>query len=193
MYEDLLWSFANLPANYIAIDTETTGLFKGDEAPDMISLGMCVVMDSKVNSKLEFRFKPHKAYADDSQSVHGIEWTEAQSYPNLSSNWDNISRLLSNKLVVAHNAAFDWRVLTHAAKKNNLIMPKVQGVFCSQRSAQPWALSNSIQCSERGPSLETMTEEFGIKIERSTGKRPHAAKQDAYILTQLIERLRNHK
>jgi len=193
MYKDLLWPFTHLPKNYIAIDTETTGLFKGAEAPDMISLGMCVVKDSKVNSKLEFRFRPYKAYTDDSQNVHGIEWAEAQSYPNLSNNWDNISKLLSNKLVVAHNAAFDWRVLTHAAKKSNLTMPKVQGVFCSQRSAQPWALSNSIQCSERGPSLQTMIEELGIKIERSTAKRPHLAKQDAYILTQLIERLRNYK
>ena len=48
MYEELLWPFTKLPSSYIVIDTETTGLFQGEIAPEMLSLGICRVVKDKI-------------------------------------------------------------------------------------------------------------------------------------------------
>ena len=70
-------------------------------------------------------------------------------------------------------------------------MPRVQGVFCSQRAAQPWAQANDIKCSERGPSLGNLMSALGLEINRNDGKRKHSAKRDAYIVALVVEKLRD--
>lgn len=191
MYSELLWAFTKLPSSYITIDTETTSLFHGDTAPDMISLGICCVEKDKIVSKKEFRFKPERLYRDDSLSVHGITWEEAESFPMITESWDEINRLLVGRLILAHNAAFDWRVINQAAKALELKIPSVKGVFCTQRGAHAWAVATGIPCSERGPSLQTLIEHFRIKNKRSIGKYPHSARQDAFILAKVSQALRS--
>lgn len=191
MFDDLLWPFNSLPSRYIAIDIETTGLFHQNEAPDMVSIGLCVVEQRKVVSTLEYRIKPRKAYSDGSELIHGFEWNDAQNHPNLSDSWADIATLIESRLVVTHNALFDWRVLCVAALRDDLTRPQVQGVFCSQRAAQPWAQANDIKCSERGPSLGNLMAALGLEIERNDGKRKHSAKRDAYILALMVEKLRD--
>ena len=190
MLDALLWPFYNLPERYIAIDTETTGLFHQGVPPDMVSLGLCVVVDREVISTIEYRIKPEKPYSDDSELIHGFEWNQAQNHPELRESWSDIVSVIDGELVVAHNASFDWRVLSAAALRGGLMLPQVRGVFCSQRAAQPWSQANNIKCSERGASLSSLMVALGLDIQRSEGRGLHSAKRDAYILALLVEKLR---
>ena len=52
---ELLWPFVSLPETYVAIDTETTGLFNGVVAPDAISMGITKVDNCKLTASYEFR------------------------------------------------------------------------------------------------------------------------------------------
>ena len=189
MYSELLWAFTKLPPSYIAIDTETTSLFHGDIPPDMITLGLCFVEEGEIVSKKEFKFKPERPFEDNSMAVHGITWEEAETFPMITESWDNINELMTGNLILAHNAAFDWRVLDHAAKALQLKMPLVKGVFCTQRGTHSWATATGIPCSERGPSLQTLIEHLRIRDKRSVGKHPHSAKQDAFLLAKVTQAL----
>ena len=45
---------------------------------------------------------------------------------------------LKNQLIVIHNA-IDWPILLDHVDRYDLALPGIQGVFCSQKAAMPWA------------------------------------------------------
>lgn len=189
MHEQLLWSFSMLPKKYVILDTETTGLFDGEKAPDLVSIGLSIIENRKVACNKEFLVRPEMSYSDQADQVHGIAWQESQMHPALSENWDEICEHLDGQLVVAHNALFDWRVLISAAKRGALKQPTAKGVFCCQRAAQPWAMANNIKCSERGPSLDALVNYFGITNTRLIQGGSHGASIDAGLTALAVQKL----
>lgn len=190
MYEQFLWSFGQLPDEYIVIDTETTGLFDGTDAPDLVSIGVALIERNEVIDKDEYLIKPSRSFTDNADSIHGFSWEESQQHPELSENWAKISEHLKNKLIIVHNALFDWRVITAASERADLTLPEVSGVFCSQRAAQPWAMANGIQCSERGPSLDALAQFLEIPNSRGRKGGIHRSDIDAELTGLVVESLR---
>lgn len=190
MFEELLWQFKTLLNGYVALDTETTGLFHGDVAPDVISIGLTEVCSCKVISSVQYLSRPTKKFTDNAFSVHGISWESTQAYPHLSDSWDDICGAISGKLVIAHNALYDWRVLSSAASKWELELPFVQGVFCTQRASQAWAMANNIKCSERGPSLDSLADYLGVENLRAENNDLHSASIDSELVALVAEKLR---
>jgi hypothetical protein len=43
------------------------------------------------------------------------------------------------QLIVIHMRVFDWPILMENVARYGLEMPKIQGVFCSQKTAISWA------------------------------------------------------
>jgi len=187
---ELLWPFVSLPETYVAIDTETTGLFNGVVAPDVISIGITKVENCKLNASYEFRARPAMSYTDDSDSVHGIKWEQAQCFEPLSVSWPEINDLILGRLIVFHNALFDWRVLIAAATRNDLKPLAPSGVFCSQRAAQPWAMAKQLKCSERGPSLDALASYLHLDCVRSQFHLHHSSSTDSELTANVVERLR---
>lgn len=190
MYEQLLYSFGQLPDEYIVIDTETTGLFDGDNAPDLVSIGVALVEKNEIRSKNEYLVKPSRSFTDNAEFIHGFSWEESLQHPQLTESWAEISAHCKDKLVIVHNALFDWRVLKSASERSNLTLPEVTGVFCSQRAAQPWAMANGIQCSERGPSLDALVQSLEIPNLREREEGIHQSGIDAELTGLVVERLR---
>jgi len=189
-FAELLWPFANLPHSYISLDTETTGLPDERGMPDIISLGLSDVHEREIVSNLECKMRPGRQISGEAQRVHGISSEQADEFEDLGSQWPTISARLSGRLVVIHNANFDWPILVDQLGRSDLPLPNVTGVFCSQKSAFPWALANGLECSDRGPSLDMLTSVLGVESLRTKRGGIHGAAIDSHQAALVVERLR---
>ncbi|MFT4584866.1 MAG: DNA polymerase-3 subunit epsilon [Gammaproteobacteria bacterium] len=189
-FPELLWSFASLPVDYVCLDTETTGLPDENGMPDIVSLGLTAVHHAVISTSLEFKIRPTNRISQEARRVHGIGDEEATTFEDLPSQWRSISDQIYNKLIVIHNASFDWPILIDQLNRTGLRLPKVKGVFCSQKSAYPWALANSLECTKRGPSLDVLTSVLTVENLRSLQGGLHGAAIDSRQTALVVERLK---
>ena len=190
MYPELLWIFSQLPDNYVVLDTETTGLPDEKGLPDIITLGITVVKDRSIIEATEFLARPQRTISIEAETIHGISNEQASGFKTFDSQWPEIADLFHNKLVVIHNASFDWPVLLDHLNRYELKLSKSKGVFCSQKSAIPWAQANDLECSHRGPSLDTLTKILDVEDLRKEINGVHGAKIDSQQTACVVERLR---
>ncbi len=189
-YPELLWPFRSLPKDYVVLDLETTGLIDDIGAPSILTIGIVEVKDGQPGNGTEMFARPRRPITQEATAIHGITEDKAASFPALEESWDTLSSLLHGRLVVIHNAAFDWVVISEIAREKQLQLPNVEGVFCSQRSASPWAQACGLTLSGRGPSLDTLTEVLRITNLRAKNKGIHGALVDAKQTVKVVERLR---
>lgn len=190
LINQLLWPFKTLPESYVVLDTETTGLFDEHGAPGIVSLGLAMVHKGNVTEAAEYHFRPHRPMTAAASQVNGISNTQAQGYPLFSSHWAEACDWLSGRLIVIHNAEFDWSLIIDHAERYQVEPPSTTGVFCSQRAAQPWAKAIGLKCSQRGPSLDTLTQALKIEDLRSENHGVHGAMIDARQTAAVVEALR---
>lgn len=190
MYKELLWIFTRLPSNYIVLDTETTGLPDGNGLPDIVSLGITAVRDQELTDTAEFRIRPHKCISAEAQAIHGIGVEQAAYFKPFDDEWEHIAEWLQGQLVVIHNASFDWPIVLDHVARYGLFMPPIQGLFCSQKAAMSWALVMNLPCSQRGPSLNTLTTVCGVEDLRAKSNGLHGAGIDSQQTALVVEALR---
>lgn len=190
MYKELLWIFTQLPDDYIVLDTETTGLPDENGPPDIVTLGITLVRHREIAESVEFKTRPQKSISDEAQAIHGIANEQAAEFESFGSQWRRIAGYLKGQLIVIHNASFDWPILLDHMARYGLAMPEFQGVFCSQKAAIPWALAMNISCSHRGPSLDTLTDMFGVENFRDKANGLHGAERDSQQTARVVETLR---
>lgn len=184
-FSELLAPLALIPDEYVVIDTETSGLFEGNKAPEPISLGLVRVIKEKAVSRHEFNIHSERPFTHNAGSVHSIPPSNVCRFPDLSESWPDICESINNQFVVAYNALFDWRVLVFAGQTKALPNVQPAGVFCAQRAAQPWAMANNIECSERGPSLDAISQYLDLGSNAR-----HSALGDALLSYEVIVKLR---
>jgi DNA polymerase-3 subunit epsilon len=190
MYPELLWVFSQLPDHYVVLDTETTGLPDEKGLPDIITLGITVVNDRNIIEATEFSIRPQRTITKEAEAIHGISNEQASGFKLFDSQWPEIAEIFHNQLVVIHNASFDWTVLLDYLKRYRLEQPKTIGVFCSQKAAIPWAQANNLECSYRGPSLDTLTTILEVEDLRDAINGVHGAKIDSQQTACVVEKLR---
>jgi DNA polymerase-3 subunit epsilon len=187
MYKELLWIFTQLPDDYIVLDTETTGLPDENGLPDIVTLGITVVSNREIAESVEFEIRPQKRISEEAQLIHGITNEQAAEFKSFDSQWQQIAEYLKDQLIVIHNASYDWPILLDHVVRHGLAMPEIQGVFCSQKAAIPWAQAMDLPCSNRGPSLDLLTEVLGVEDLRSKSDGIHGAAIDCLQTAQVIE------
>ena len=192
MYNELLWIFTQLPDNYIVLDTETTGLPDEHGLPDIVTLGITVVKNRKIADSVEFATRPEQKISEEAQVIHGISNEKAAKFESFHSQWQRIAGYLRDQLMVIHNASFDWPIILDHVARYNLQMPSIMGVFCSQKAAIPWAQAMKLQCSYRGPSLDTLTKALGVEDLRTKGGGNHGAGIDSQQATQVVEAMKQY-
>lgn len=190
MYNELLWIFTQLPDDYIVLDTETTGLPDESGLPDIVTLGITVVRGREPTESIEFEIRPTRTISEEAQAVHGITNEQAAAFESFESQWNQIAEYLKDQLIIIHNASFDWPILLDHVARYELIMPSIQGVFCSQKAAIPWAQAMDLPCSYRGPSLDVLTEELGVEDLRAKNNGTHGARVDSRLAAQAVEKIR---
>jgi len=192
MYKELLWIFTQLPDDYIVLDTETTGLPDENGLPDIVTLGITVVRNREIAKSVEFETRPQKRISEEAQSIHGITNEQAANFESFESKWGQIAEHLKDQLTVIHNASFDWPILLDHVARYGLTMPLILGVFCSQKAAIPWAQTLNLPCSQRGPSLDTLTKVLGVEDLRAKVDGIHGAKVDSQQTARAMEVMRHY-
>jgi len=192
MYNELLWIFTQLPDDYIVVDTETTGLPNENGLPDIVTLGITVVRNREIAKSVEFETRPQKRISEEAQSIHGITNEQAANFESFESKWGQIAEYLKDQLTVIHNASFDWPILLDHVARYGLTMPLILGVFCSQKAAIPWAQALNLPCSQRGPSLDTLTKVLGVEDLRAKVDGIHGAKVDSQQTARAMEVMRHY-
>ena len=192
MYNELLWIFAQLPDDYIVLDTETTGLPDENGPPDIVTIGLTVVRNREIAESVEFKIRPQKRISEEAQVIHGITNEQASTFERFGSQWGQIAEYLKDRLIVIHNASFDWPILLVNVARYGLAMPPIQGVFCSQKAASPWAQAMNLPCSHRGPSLDTLTKALGVEDLRAKEGGLHGAKVDSLQACWLVAVMRQY-
>ena len=188
----LLRPFLSLDREFVVLDTETTDIIKDGELPDIVSVGLVKVSSSRrVSSPIEFKTRPTKLMHPLAEKVHGISDREAATYPSFVSQWADIAEHLTGKIVVIHNAEFDWPILLDHISKYNLENPAVDSVFCSQKNAAAWAKVAGVSGSSRGPALDKLTKYFGVEDRRRAMGGIHGAGNDAWQTAMVVESLRD--
>lgn len=185
----LLWPFHNLPNEYVVVDTESTGLFDEEGAPGLITLGAARVKNGKIEEVLEVQSRPHRELKKEASLINGFDADEVKAFPLPIESWAEVEVFVSGRLLVMHNAAFDWRLIQDHIQRHQLNQLNVMGVFCSQRAAQPWAEATGIKCSSRGPSLDSLTEYLAVNDLRENQGNIHYASDDAIQTAGVIYKL----
>jgi DNA polymerase-3 subunit epsilon len=189
MYNELLWIFTQLPDDYIVLDTETTGLPDENGLPDIVTLGITVVRNREIAETIEFKTQPQKRISEEAQSIHGITNEQAAAFESFDWQWQRIAGYLKGQLIIIHNASFDWPILLDHVERYGLVMPQIQGVFCSQKAAIPWAEAMNHPCGQRGPSLNTLMEVLGVEDLRAKGDGRHGAEIDSRLTALVVATL----
>ena len=192
MHNQLLWIFAQLPDDYIVIDTETTGLPDENGLPDIVTLGITVVRGREIAETIEFEIRPTRAISEQAQAIHSITDEQAAAFETFESQWSQIADYFKDQLIVIHNASFDWPILLDHVTRYDVTMLQIKGVFCSQKVAIPWAQAKNLSCSHRGPSLDLLTEVLGVEDLRSMSGGKHGAAIDSRQTSRVIELMRDY-
>jgi DNA polymerase-3 subunit epsilon len=193
MYKELLWIFTQLPDDYIVLDTETTGLPDENGLPDIVTIGITVVRNREIEESVEFKTRPQKRISEEAQSIHGITNEQAAGFDYFDSQWSQMAEYLNDQLIVIHNASYDWPILLDHVERHRLAMPEIQGVFCSQKAAIPWAQATNLPCSHRGPSLDTLTKALGVDDLRVKLGGLHGARIDSRQTASVVEAMRRYQ
>ncbi len=187
MYKELLWIFTQLPDDYIVLDTETTGLPDENGPPDIVTFGITVVRHRAIAESVEFKTRPQKHISEEAQRIHGITNEQAAEFESFDAQWNQIAEYLKDRLIVIHNASFDWPIMLDHVARYGLSMPPVQGVFCSQKAAIPWAQAMNLSCSHRGPSLDILTKVLDVEDLRAKSGGIHGAEIDSRMAARVID------
>ena len=149
-----------------------------------------MVRNREIAESIEFATRPQQKISEEARSIHGIRNEQAAKFESFDSQWQRIDDYLKDQLIVIHNASFDWPILLDHVDRHHLLLSKIQGVFCSQKAAISWAQAMSLQCSHRGPSLDTLTKALDVESLRIKGGGIHGAKIDSCQAAQVIEVMR---
>ena len=146
---------------YAVIDTETTGFGKTDR---ILEIGIVLVDDTEIVQEWESLVNPERDISN--SNIHGITSEMVSLAPTFVEVIDEISGFLDGRILVAHNAAFDKKMLAtefeKADRKIDFGIP-----FCTLQAS--------------GLKLEKACEKYGINNSEA-----HRALTDARATAMLL-------
>lgn len=111
--------------DFIAFDFETANA-KRDSA---VSIALTVVRENKIVDEFYSLLNPNVEFNQQNIKINGIKASDVIDAPTFSELWPVIQPFFApDKLVVAHNAAFDNSVLKASLIRNNLSVPQFQSL-----------------------------------------------------------------
>ena len=156
--------------DFVAIDFETANSHRDS----VCSLGITVVKDNKIVEKRYWLIKPYPFRFDPINiSIHGIREADVINEKEFDEVWPEIKPYLENKLVIAHNASFDFSVLRKTLDLYGIDYPKLN--YCCTLVASKLFyryLSNY--------KLNTVNKHLGYKFKH------HHASEDATACANIL-------
>lgn len=161
--------------NFVAIDFETAT----SKWTSVCSMGICVVENNKVKECKEILVKPYpNEFTDYNIKIHGITPSMVENRMNFDYYWEEIKPYVDNKIVIAHNAAFDVSVLRRTLDMFSLTYPAFE-YMCTVK------LSQKAYPEFESHKLNRLCDELGISFSH------HHAAEDAYACAMVMINILN--
>ena len=162
---------------YTVFDTETTGLNPqgGDE---IVSIGAVRIINGRMLHEEVFDqlVDPKRSIPSESTRFHGIRSEDVAGQPEITQALPHLHRFAENTVLVAHNAAFDMRMLQ--------IKEASSGVRFINPVLDTMLLSAVVNPSHKDHNLGTLAKRLGVKI---VGR--HTAMGDAVATAEIFLKL----
>jgi DNA polymerase III subunit epsilon len=159
-------------AEFLVIDTETNGLW-GD-ACELTEVGAVLVGGGELHDRWSSLVHCSAPLQRGIQRFTGITQEMVQEAPPLEAVLGGIERRLHGRVMVAHNAAFDRRVLRQAFERVGLDWPQPP-VICTA------ALARMMLPLQRERRLGALADALGIEVQRA-----HRALDDAETCARVL-------
>jgi len=162
---------------YTVFDTETTGLDPrgGDE---IISIGAVRIVNNHLiaDDRFEQLINPRRPLRWESIQIHGIEEEMLRDQPIIATVLPQFHQFAENTILVAHNAAFDMRMLQ--------IKEAETGVRFINPVLDTMLLSSIVHPAQENHNLMTISQRLGINV---SGR--HTAMGDALATANMFLKL----
>ena len=162
---------------YTVFDTETTGLDPrgGDE---IISIGAVRIVNNHLiaDDQFEQLVNPRRPVRWESIQIHGIEEEMLRDQPIISTVLPQFHQFAENTILVAHNAAFDMRMLQ--------IKEAETGIRFINPVLDTMLLSSIVHPAQENHNLMTISQRLGIEV---SGR--HTAMGDALATANIFLKL----
>jgi DNA polymerase-3 subunit epsilon len=166
-------------AEFLVLDTETNGL--GGDRCELTEIGTVLVGGGELHDRFSSLVKTVAPLRRAAQRFTGIDQRMIDAAPAPEEVLPRIASQLQGKVMVAHNAAFDRRVLRQAFSRSGLEWPDPP-VICTA------ALARTMLPLQRERRLSALADALGIEVLKA-----HRALADAetcaHVLCALLPRL----
>jgi len=169
-------------AEFIVLDTETNGL--GGDACELVEVGMVLVGGGELHDRWSSLVRTSVPLRRGIGRLTGITHEMVAAAPPLEQVLPEVGRQLRGRLLVAHNAPFDRRVLRQAFGRIGLEWPELP-VLCTA------ALARALLPLQRERRLAALADALGIEVEVAHRALPDA-ETCARVLCALFPRLCAH-
>lgn len=166
-------------AEYLAIDVETNG--RGGNACELTEIGAVLVGGGELHDTWSTLVRPQMPLARGIQRFTGITQAMVNGAPPPEQVLPRVAELLEGRVLVAHNAAFDRRVLRQAFQRAGLKWPRPP-VVCTVAMARRFAPL------VRERKLALLADSLGIPVDEVHRALPDAT-TCARILCALLPRM----
>lgn len=166
-------------AEFIVVDTETNGL--GGDACEMTELGAVLVGGGELHERWGSVVRTNAPLRRGIQRFTGITQAMVDDAPSLEAVVPRLRELLRGRVLVAHNAPFDRRVLRQAFSRVCLEWPDPP-VICTA------ALARALLPLQRERGLGRLADALGIEVGQAHRALPDA-EACARVLCALFPRL----
>lgn len=122
----------------VCIDFETANEFIGSAC----SVGIAVIEEGQIIDTKYWLIKPHPEYCyfdPFNVRIHGIKEKDVKDAPEFNHIYAQISPLLENAYVIAHNASFDMSVLRHVLDLYKIPYPEVDYLCTYKTALKTWS------------------------------------------------------
>lgn len=162
--------------NFVALDFETAN----NSPTSICQIGLSVFENGKVVENKSFYVKPYPYYfASSNIAVHGIDYSVVANMPTFPQYWQHIMHYFDNRIMIAHNASFDFKVLYKSLTYFGLEMPTIE-FYCTL------LISKRLLKGYPSYSLHNLCSNFGIDFTH------HDAAEDAQaaglLMLQILQK-----
>ncbi len=112
---------------YIVFDVETPN----SKSNRMSSIGIAIIQDNKIINTFTSLVNPETYFSSFNIQLTGITPEKVKSAPNFPELWNTIEPLMSDGVFVAHNAAFDMKVLGSCLKDYGIPTERFRKYLCT--------------------------------------------------------------
>ena len=165
--------------NFYVLDTETTGVGKGDE---IVQMG---IVDKNGTIVMNQLVKPTVSIPSGASSVHGIYDSDVVDASTFKDIYIDLSKMLAGQIVIAYNMDFDWRMLQQSSAKYRLPDIRTGKRDCAMKQYAKYnGKWNNQRHSYIWHKLGTAAAQEGIAVENA-----HDAIGDVLMTLALIQKM----